>query len=62
MEYNRIVILGAFTERSNNNNDDDNLQISCPVITNDGMIAGHQLKSHPFGSQRKELINRIDLW
>jgi hypothetical protein len=49
MEYNRIVILGAFTERSNNNNDDE-------------MIAGHQLKSHPFGSQRKELINRIDLW
>jgi predicted amidohydrolase len=49
-----IIIPGAFIERgSNNNNNDSGLQIFSPVIANDGMIAGRQLKIHPFGSQRK---------
>jgi omega-amidase len=49
-ENNMVIIPGAFIERRNNNN---SLQISTPVIANDGVIAGRQLKSHPFGSQRK---------
>ena len=51
-EYNMVIIPGAFIERSSNNNGKD-LQISSPVIANDGMIAGRQLKIHPFGPQRK---------
>ena len=51
-EYNMVIIPGAFIERSSNNDGND-LQISSPVIANDGMIAGRQLKIHPFGSQRK---------
>ena len=51
-EYNMVIIPGAFIERSSNNNGND-LQISSPVIANDGMITGRQLKIHPFGSQRK---------
>ena len=51
-EYNMVIIPGAFMERSSNNNGND-LQISSPVIANDGTIAGRQLKMHPFGSQRK---------
>ena len=51
-EYNMVIIPGAFIERSSNNNGND-LQISSPVIANDGMIAGRQLKIHPFGPQRK---------
>ena len=47
-EYNMVIIPGAFIERSSNNNGND-LQISSPVIANDGMIAGRQLKIHPFG-------------
>ena len=43
-----VIIPGAFIERSSNNNGND-LQISSPVIANDGMIAGRQLKIHPFG-------------
>jgi predicted amidohydrolase len=58
-EYNMVIIPGAFIERSNSNNNDNNkngnndLQISSPVIANDGLILGRQLKIHPFGSQRK---------
>ena len=52
-EYNMAIIPGAFVERRNNNN--NALQISTPVITNDGVIAGRQLKIHPFGPQRKVL-------
>jgi omega-amidase len=53
-EYNMVIIPGAFVERSSNNNNNGNdLQISTPVIANDGMIAGRQLKIHPFGPQRK---------
>jgi omega-amidase len=48
-EYNMTIIPGAFVERRNNNA----LQISSPVIANDGVIAGRQLKLHPFGPQRK---------
>ncbi len=51
-EYNMVIIPGAFIERSSNNNGKD-LQISSPVIAKDGMIAGRQLKIHPFGPQRK---------
>jgi omega-amidase len=51
-EYNMVVIPGAFIERSNNNNGND-LQISSPVIANEGIILGRQLKIHPFGPQRK---------
>ena len=51
-EYNMVIIPGAFIERSSNTNGKD-LQISSPVIANDGMIAGRQLKIHPFGPQRK---------
>ena len=51
-EYNMAIIPGAFMERRNNNA----LQISTPVIANDGVIAGRrQLKIHPFGPQRKVL-------
>jgi omega-amidase len=54
-EYNMVIIPGAFLERSNDNNNKGNnyLQISSPVIANDGVIAGRQLKIHPFGPQRK---------
>ena len=50
-EYNMIIIPGAFIERSNDN--DNDLQISSPVISADGVIVGRQMKIHPFGSQRK---------
>ena len=45
----------SFVERRNNNNNNCNnaLQISSPVIANDGVISGRQLKLHPFGQQRK---------
>jgi predicted amidohydrolase len=54
-EYNMVIIPGAFIERSNRNNNKNcnDLQISSPVIANDGVILGRQLKIHPFGSQRK---------
>jgi predicted amidohydrolase len=45
------IIPGAFIERSKNVN--KYLQISAPVISDDGIILGHQLKIHPFGRQRK---------
>ena len=51
-EYNITIIPGAFVERRNKNNN-NTLQISSPVIANDGVIAGRQLKLHPFGPQRK---------
>ena len=51
-EYNMVIIPGAFMDKSSNNNG-NNLQISSPVIANDGTIAGRQLKIHPFGPQRK---------
>jgi omega-amidase len=56
-EYNMTIIPGAFRERRNNNSDNCNyaLQISTPVIANNGVIAGRQLKIHPFGLQRKVL-------
>jgi predicted amidohydrolase len=50
-EYNMAIIPGAFVERRNNCN--NALQISTPVIANDGVISGRQLKIHPFGLQRK---------
>ena len=50
-EYNMVIIPGAFVERSKNGN--NYLQISSPVIADDGMILGRQLKIHPFGRQRK---------
>ena len=52
-EYNMVIIPGAFLERFNNDENGDDLQISCPVIAKDGVIAGRQLKIHPFGPQRK---------
>jgi omega-amidase len=54
-EYNMVIIPGAFIERSNSNNNKNgnDLQISSPVIANDGMVLGRQLKIHPFRSQRK---------
>jgi omega-amidase len=52
-EYNMVIIPGAFLERINNNENGDDLQISSPVIAKDGVIAGRQLKIHPFGPQRK---------
>ena len=53
-EYNMAIIPGAFAERRNKNNNCNNgLQICSPVIANDGVIAGRQLKLHPFGPQRK---------
>jgi omega-amidase len=54
-EYNMVIIPGAFVERMGNNyNKNGNyLQISSPVIADDGMISGRQLKIHPFGLQRK---------
>ena len=55
-EYNMTVIPGAFIERSKKtDNRQDLLQISCPVITNEGTILGSQLKMHPFGPQRKAI-------
>jgi omega-amidase len=55
-EYNMAIIPGAFVERRNNNNNSNNhnnaVQISSPVIANDGVLAGRQLKIHPFGQQR----------
>src|SRR5919199_1941400 len=51
-EYHMVIIRGAFIEnRSKNGN--NYLQISSPVISDDGMILGHQLKIHPFRRQRK---------
>jgi predicted amidohydrolase len=48
------IIPGAFIERINNiKNGNNHLQISSPVIANDGVISGRQLKIHPFGPQRK---------
>lgn len=47
-EQNMIIISGAFLERIN-----DNLYISSPVISTDGIILGRQFKIHPFGNQRK---------
>ncbi|MFY9868467.1 MAG: carbon-nitrogen hydrolase family protein [Candidatus Nitrosopolaris sp.] len=53
-EYNMTVIPGAFIERSKkNDNRSSLLQISSPVITNEGTVLGSQLKIHPFGPQRK---------
>jgi omega-amidase len=54
-EYNMTIIPGAIKERRNNNRNNRNyaLQISTPVISNNGVIAGRQLKIHPFGPQRK---------
>jgi omega-amidase len=54
-DYNMTIIPGAFVERTNNNNHNSNnaAQISSPVIANDGVVAGRQLKLHPFGPQRK---------
>ena len=55
-EYNMTVIPGAFIERSKKTDSKDGLlQISCPVITNEGTISGSQLKIHPFGPQRKAI-------
>jgi len=55
-EYNMTVIPGAFIERSKKtDNRQCLLQISCPVITNEGTILGSQLKIHPFGPQRKAI-------
>ncbi len=55
-EYNMTVIPGAFIERSKKiDNRQGLLQISCPVITNEGTILGSQLKIHPFGPQRKAI-------
>src|ERR671933_2069764 len=42
-EYNMVIIPGAFLEKRSSNNSNDNrndLQISSPVIANDGMILG----------------------
>src|ERR671938_407178 len=50
-EYHMVIILGAFIEKSKSAN--SYLQISSPVISDDGVIAGRQLKIHPFGRQRK---------
>ena len=54
-EYNMTIIPGAFGERRNNKSNNRNyaLQISTHVIANNGVIAGRQLKIHPFGLQRK---------
>jgi omega-amidase len=53
-EYNMTIIPGAFVERSEkNDNSSKLLHISSPVIANEGVILGHQLKIHPFGPQRK---------
>jgi predicted amidohydrolase len=53
-EYDMTIIPGAFIERINNvKNGNNHLQISSPVIANDGVISGRQLKIHPFGPQRK---------
>jgi omega-amidase len=52
-EYNMTIIPGAFIERSKKNDNRSLLQISSPVITNEGTVLGSQLKIHPFGSQRK---------
>jgi predicted amidohydrolase len=53
-EYNMTVIPGAFIERSKkNDNRSSLLQISSPVITNEGTVLGSQLKIHPFDPQRK---------
>lgn len=50
----KTVIPGAFIERSKkNDNRSSLLQISSPVITNEGTVLGSQLKIHPFGPQRK---------
>lgn len=52
-EYNMTIIPGAFVERSEkNDNSSKLLHISSPVIANEGMILGRQLKIHPFGQQR----------
>ncbi|MBV9178383.1 MAG: carbon-nitrogen hydrolase family protein [Nitrososphaeraceae archaeon] len=65
-EYSMVIIPGAFIERnnSNNNKNGNDLQISSPVIANDGMILGRQLKIHPFGSQRKVVKagTKVDLF
>ena len=53
-EYDMTIIPGAFIERINNiKNGNNHLQISSPVIANYGVIAGRQLKIHPFGPQLK---------
>jgi omega-amidase len=49
-EQNIIIISGAFLERIN-----DDLFISSPVISRDGIIIGRQFKIHPFGSQRQAI-------
>jgi len=64
-EYNMTVIPGAFIERSKKaDNRQCLLQISCPVITNEGTILGSQLKIHPFGPQRKAIRagNRLQVF
>ena len=52
-EYSMTVIPGAFIETSKKNDRSNLLQISSPVITNEGTVLGSQLKIHPFGPQRK---------
>lgn len=49
-EQNMIIIPGAFLERIN-----DDLYISSPVISTEGIILGRQYKIHPFGNQRTTL-------
>ncbi len=63
-EYNMTVIPGAFIERIRSDDRDGLLQISCPVITNEGTILGSQLKIHPFGPQRKVVRagNRVQVF
>ena len=51
-EYHMVIIPGAFIERCKSGNN-SYLQISSPVIANNGTVAGRQLKIHPFGLQRK---------
>lgn len=49
-QQNMIIISGAFHERIH-----DDLFISSPVISRDGMILGRQFKIHPFGNQRQAI-------
>ena len=59
-EYNMTVIPGAFIERSKKiDNRQSLLQISCPVITNEGTILGSQLKIHPFGPAPSQFHNPL---
>jgi predicted amidohydrolase len=62
-DYNMVIIPGAFIEKRSKSGN-NGLQISSPIIGNQGVIWGRQLKIHPFGPQRKAVKagNKVELF